>query len=327
MRVITGIVLAVSLGCGAYGQAAKPKPSFEVASVRAAAPPEMGGGGRIMFRMGRSGGPGTKDPTRITFDNASLFMLLTEAYDVRPYQINGPNWLNEARFDVKAKVPEGATKEEYRLMLQSLLEERFKLTLHHDTKELPIYELVVAKGGHKLKESDPEPPASEDAPPAFPPPGLRGGPPQLDKDGYPVLPPGMRGGMMVMNGRARMRESRTTMADFAQRLSNQVGRPVIDGTGLKGKYDFVLSFAPERMGGMDGGRGVMIMAGPGGGMPPPPAAVGGAGAGAGDGGADLAPGPTIFAAIQSDLGLKLESKKGPVDHLVIDHCEKVPTEN
>lgn len=310
MRVIAGIALTFFASCGAYGQSAEAPPAFEVASIRPAAPPEPSRG----MRVGRSGGPGTKDPTRVTYENFSLSNLVTEAYDIKRYQISGPSWLDSERFDVKAKVPEGATKEQYRLMLQNLLAERFKLTLHHDKKEMPMYELVVAKNGPKMKESVDDPAPKDDPAPASPPPS---GPPKftMDKDGYPVLPPGSGPMTIMMNGRARMQVSKMSMQDFAGRLSGQVSRPVTDATGLKGKYDFILSWAADGMG----------PRGPGGLMPPPPPPP--------EGGVpmastpDLDSGPTLFAAIQQQLGLKLEPKKGLVDILVIDHMEKVPTEN
>src|ERR1039457_5492305 len=106
-----------------------------------------------MMRVRMSGGPGTPDPGQLTYTNVSLKNILTNAYNVKGYQLSGPKWLDSERFDITAKIPMGATKEQFQLMLQNLLAERFKLTLHHETKELPMYALVVGKGGSKLKES------------------------------------------------------------------------------------------------------------------------------------------------------------------------------
>jgi uncharacterized protein (TIGR03435 family) len=136
-----------------------------------------------------------------------------------------------------------------------------------------------------------------------------------------VLPPGAAGrgatAIMMMNGNARMTASGQSMAGLAEMLSGQLDLPVVDMTGLTGKYDFTLYFAPEGLAGMRL---------PGGLPPPPPPGEGGPGspmASAPDGQSN----PSLFAAIQEQLGLKLEQRKGPVDLLVIDHLEKAPIEN
>jgi uncharacterized protein (TIGR03435 family) len=328
LRAIVGAGLAV-LGCtAAFGQGSAALPSFEVASVKPAAPMTDG---RIMVRMG--GGPGTPDPGQITYTNVSLKNVMTNAFDVKGYQIQGPDWLDSARFDIVAKVPMGATKEQLKLMLQSLLAERFKLTLHHSTKEMPMYALVIAKGGSKLKES-PEDPTPTDASgpnggpgggtPRGPSVSFGGGDIKMGKDGFPQLPPGAgRGGgtmMMNMNGRSKMQATKSTMSNLVNQLGNQLDRPVVDQTGLTGKYDYTLEFAPDEN--QRGMRGMMA------GMPMPMPAGGGEGGGGGGGAApDTQAGPTIFSAVQEQLGLKLEAKKGPIDLLVIDSIEKTPTEN
>src|SRR5215471_18730975 len=149
----------VTLGLCAISQAQTPaSPTFEVASIKPAAPQEMG---RMM--IGTRGGPGTPDPTHATFTNVSLTMLINMAYGVRDYQVTAPGWMDSARFDVLAKVPEGATKEDFKLMLQNLLAERFKLVVHKDTKEAPVYALLTGKNGSKLKESPNNAPAEDPA--------------------------------------------------------------------------------------------------------------------------------------------------------------------
>ncbi len=308
-RLTAGIVLAL-LACGAHGQPAgekadEGKKEFEVASIKPAPPPD-GKGMRVWIR----GGPGTGDPTRLVIENFNVFGLVTRAYDVKGFQISGLDGADSARFNITAKVPEGATKEDLLVMLQNLLTERFKLKLHHETKEMPIYELVVGKNGPKFKESAGGPPKDDVTAPL---PGLPG-PLKPDKDGYPMAPPGMMA-VFSMNGspRARFNASSESMQEFATTVSNQVGRPVVDATGLKGKYDFILSWSPE---------GMRI------GPAPAPSSIGGAAGDAGPAASAPEPsGPTLMTAIQEQLGLKLESKKGPVDILVIEHCEKVPTEN
>jgi uncharacterized protein (TIGR03435 family) len=298
-------------------QTAESLPSFDVASIKPAAPMTPG---RMM--VGFRGGPGTGDPGQMTFTNISMRDLIQEAWDVKAYQVAGPNWLQSERFDVSAKVPKGATKEQSRLMLQNLLEDRFKLKLHHSTKELPVYALVVAKNGPKLKESVEDPNAAPG--PDFPPgePGgqsgaFTSGGPVVTKGnqtpGPPVVPRGaMR--MMMNSSRMKMAADGLTMARFVDMLGMQVDRPVIDMTGLKGKYDISLEFAPD----MALMQGKMAALGP-----PPPGAGGGPDAGTPDG--QNAPG--IFTALQEQLGLKLDPRKGPVDLLVVDSAEKTPTAN
>lgn len=335
---LTGPVLFTLAGALAFGQAGDTRRlEFEVASIKPAAQP--GGPGRPTF-IGFRGGPGTDDPGQITYTGLPLRFLITNAYDVKPYQVIGPAWLDTERFDVTAKVPSGTTKEQARVMIQNLLADRFGLKLHHDTKDSQVYELVVDKGGPKLKLSDVQddpPPAKPD--PAAPPPPP--GPPKLGKDGFPQLDrPGLFTMMNISPSgpRARLMAKAQTMAQLATPLGNQVNRPVVDKTGLTGKYDFTLEFSFE-----PGGGGPMGLP-----MPPlPPGGFGGAGGGEGGGAGGRAtaagPGggpspapaeaqstdsaPTVFAALREQLGLRLEQKKAPLDMLVIDHVEKTPTEN
>lgn len=271
-----------------------------------------------MFMMrGPQGGPGTQDPGRIRYSFTTLRDLLTIAYDVKRFQIQGPQWLDTEHYDVQATMPPETTKEQFRVMLQNLLAERFKMAVHHETKDLPMYSLIVAKSGPKLTVSKEEPASASDAEPPAPPPPPPPGPMKLNADGFPnlPLPGGGRGGMfqVLMPNRARLLASKQTMKDLAERLSNTVSRPVVDMTGLTAKYDFTLTFSPE---GLFNGAG-MVMLGP------PP---GGGGRGPADG-PDVETPPDLFAAIQAQLGLKLEAKKGPVDLVVVDRAEKTPTEN
>ena len=263
-KVPIGASLAAFTCLLAYAQPPDKSLTFDVASIKPAAPPTPDGQGRIFMR-GPSGGPGTKDPGRINYPFMSLKNLLMNAYDVKNYQITGPAWLDTERFDITATMPPDTTKEQFRIMLQNLLAERFKLTVHHEKKELPMYSLTVAKGGPKLKESEPDAPGTDmDAPPAPPP--LPPGPPKIGPDGFPQLPAPMggRGGMfmMMMPGRARVMAQKQTMQDLANRLTSQLNRPVIDNTGLTAKYDFTLTFAPDSVSGPGGpgGPGGMLVA-------------------------------------------------------------------
>jgi uncharacterized protein (TIGR03435 family) len=269
------VSLPLFLSAGVFAQ------NFEVASVKAAPPPDMRG---MFVRV--TGGPGSKDPGRWTAENFSLSNLVTTAYGINYYQLNAPTWLNTERFNITATVPEGAKKEDLKVMVQHLLEERFKLAVHRDSIEMMTYELVVGKGGPKFKEAVETPP--DGAPPAGPP-DL----PKLDKDGYPQME---RSGMSIMNNKARSRQTAGTMAQLVSMLGAQLAAPVTDATSLTGKYDYTLSWSAAAM------------------RP-------NASADADD------TGPTLFIALQEQLGLKLEQKKEPVEIIVVDHIEKTPTEN
>ena len=140
----------------------------------------------------------------------------------------------------------------------------------------------------------------------------------MGADGMPQLPPGVgKNGlmMMMMNGRLRMVGNGQPVSALTEMLGNQLGRPVVDATELKAKYDFTLDFTPENM------------SGPMGMMPPPPPHDGGPGGGGPVASAPDSSGPSIFTALQEQMGLKLEQRKGPINLLVIDRMEKVPTEN
>jgi uncharacterized protein (TIGR03435 family) len=297
--------IAVFFCALAFGQAAE-NLTFEVASVKPAAPPAAGG---PMFFGGR-GGPGTPDPGRITWTNANLKTLLTIAYDVKNYQVNGPSWLDTERYDIIAKVPDGATKEQVNMMWQNLLKERFGMVLHHESKEFQVSELVVAKGGSKLKETALDP----NAPPPPPPTGPLE-PPKMDKNGFPEMNgPGLR--MMFQNGPngpvGHMVARAQPISGVAGLLGNQLNRPVVDKTGLTGKYDFNLEYTPD-LSGLPG-------------LPPPPPGLGGPAPVAPSTDAS-APGSNLAAAIEQQLGLRLVSNKAKLDVVVVDKAEKVPTDN
>ena len=313
------LLLTASLVCLAPAQTVDKSLTFDVASVKPAEFPKPDGRGRIMIG-GPSGGPGTKDPGRIRYPFTNLRNLITIAYDVKTFQVVGPSTLDTERFEVNATMPPNTTKEQFQVMLQNLLAERFKLTVHRDTKDLPVYSMIVAKGGPKMKESGPppEPKDEPDGPPALPPGG-----PKIGPDGFPDMSGiiGGRGGIfnVMMPGRARMVAVQQTMQDLATRLGQQLNKPVIDNTGLTSKYDFMLTFSMEGLE-MPGLRGGPM-------PPPPPGATPVAGPMAMPNIPEGEAPPDIFAAIQAQLGLKLESKKGPVEQIVVDHVEKTPTEN
>lgn len=313
-----GLALLLAM-CRSYGQTAEKTFTFDAASIKPAAMPTPG---RAMM-TGPTGGPGTQDPGRVHYPFISLKALLLSAYDVKAYQIQGPAWLDMERFDVNATMPPETTKEQFRAMLQNLLAERFKLAIHRETKELPMYSLVVAKDGPKMKASETDPPAKDDANPT--PPALT--PPKIGPDGFPTLPSptAERAGLflMMMPGRARLVGRQQAVLDLANRLTALLSRPVGDATGLTSKYDFTLTFSAEGMSAPMGnptGPGMMVPA-----TPPVPS-----GAAAGAPAASLPEGdnpPDIFRAVKEQLGLALQPRKGSVGLIVIDHIEKAPTEN
>ena len=143
-QALSGALMAFVTAAATSGQVAE-QLRFEVASVR---PSPLQLNGRVFYGPPR-GGPGTRDLGRITWANAALRNIIMTAYDVQTFQINAPDWLSTARYDIVANIPLGATKEQVKLMWQSLLKERFGLMLHHDSMEFQVDELTVAQGGPK----------------------------------------------------------------------------------------------------------------------------------------------------------------------------------
>jgi uncharacterized protein (TIGR03435 family) len=285
-------------------QAAAPGPSFEVASVRPASsnPPytPIAAAGDI------KGGPGTGDPTRMTFTWVLARVLLMNAFELPLDQISGSDWVmgNDARFDISALVPAGTTKKQANEMLLNLLKERFHLTYHSEKKNFDAYALDVAKGGPKLKDAAPA-----DGPlPEAPQPGTIATAAPLDRDGFPQLPAGRPG----FQGRGQNGVTHWTFRmETPQQLSTLLlftlwGSRIVDKTGLTGPYDFTLEFSNE---GLPGPMGRGLVAPPPGEADQPDAA------------------PDLFSALEKQLGLKLEKSKTQLDVIVIDHMDKQPTEN
>ena len=276
-------------------------PSFEVASVK----PAITGTGGINVSL--SGGPGTSDPGRISYTNMTLEDIIKVAYAImgptydpahKNDQLQGPGWLKTERFTITATVPSGTTKDNFKLMLQSLLAERLKLALHRETKEVSGYALQLGKNGPRLKESA-EPPAGTSEPPDHF---------DVDKNGFRVFPPGTAGvTSYVVDGAMRLTASKLTIARWAEILGNMLASPVVDQTGLTDRYDFHLEFIHPFTGARRGGA-----------MTQAPV---------NDRSADDHGVPSLIDAVQSQLGLKLEGRKIPWDTLIIDHVEKTPTDN
>jgi uncharacterized protein (TIGR03435 family) len=243
------------------------QPSFEVASIK----PNLSGSQAMLFLPA---------PGRFDAENQTLQHLVMRAYDVKDFQISGgPGWINSDHYDIQAKAEGNPSPDQMKLMLQTLLRDRFKLALHWETKELPIYVLTVAKGGLRLqplKEGscitpDPNNPSAR-------------APDQKQSDfcGF--------GG----TGRGTLDATSASMAHLAGMFSFLLDRIVVDKTAIAGEFRVHLTFAHDEVAT---------------GLP-----------------ASADAGPSLFTAVQEQLGLKLESSKGPVDVLVIDRVEK-PSEN
>jgi uncharacterized protein (TIGR03435 family) len=230
---------------------------------------------------------------RLNINNMALKEMIVLAWRIQPFQISGgPAWLESEHFDVSAKAESVAKPDEMAQMLQGLLADRFQLMMHHETRELSIYSLVTAKKdgklGPKLTESK------------------AGGCAQFDPSKPPLPPePGKPpalgcGGMMM--GPDRLNAASVGIAELMPVLARILGRTVLDKTGLSGKFDISLEWSPD--------PSQAMQFAPDGPRPPPSDATG----------------PSIFTALQEQLGLKLESQKGPVEIFVIDRAEK-PSEN
>src|SRR5258707_5143813 len=166
----TRVALAMAAAVVVFGQAPDPKLTFEVASIKPSPPFNSGQPVRI---GGNGGGPGSASPERITYGRISVRNLITLAFGITNVQVVGPSWFDSPSsdvWDIQAKVPEGASKDDVKVMLQNLLVDRFGLIAHRETREMQAYELIIAKNGPKLKESEA---AANPAPPPQP-----GDPPQ-----------------------------------------------------------------------------------------------------------------------------------------------------
>jgi uncharacterized protein (TIGR03435 family) len=283
-RVVT---LALMAGA-AFAQAPASRLEFEVASVKPS--PPLTAGGPV---------PGVHmDGALVSFRLLSLQDYIISAYNIKKHQLAGPEWLATERFDIQAKVPAGVSPEamieKRREMLQMLLEERFHLKFHRETREMPVYALVVAKSGAKLTESPVDPDATAPGKPVDV--TVNAG-----RGGTTVNLPG---GASIMYGFLVLEGKKVKMPQLVDNLARFVDRPVIDDTGLKGAYDFKLDFSLEEL------KSLMRTSGS------DPNQLAGV----------PEQGTSIMSSLQS-LGLKLEARKSPMEVLVVDRIEKSPTEN
>jgi uncharacterized protein (TIGR03435 family) len=325
LTLLAATLVAPGFAAGQSSAAAPPSSpglAFDVASVRPAAPIDQAAM-LAGLRAGRRPESVHIDGLRATFTYMSLKDLIAYGYKVRAYQISGPEWITTDRFDIAAKLPEGASRDDVPAMLEALLIERFKLAAHLETKEHPVMALVVAKSGAKLQESTANPePFDETAP-------LKPGETKIDSidgpirlsrnpDGSTTYAMGARGSFTLkidgQNGSMHMTGSGMSMKGLAYMLNSLAGgssRPVVDMTGLTGHYELGVDFSLADLVAGLRDKGIDIPTGP-------PSAN----SGPSDPGSDS----TVTDAL-AKLGLRLEKSKAPIEQLLIDHVEKTATEN
>jgi uncharacterized protein (TIGR03435 family) len=332
-RVVSATILILIASSALQAQAPQGKTlSFDVATIKPAAPLDTAQMAADM-KAGRMPKVGQEiDATRATYTYEPLDQLIALAYNLRAYQISGPPWLTQERFDIVATIPEGATKDDVPAMLRSLLVERFKLVAHQSQEEQKVLALMVGKTGIKMKESATAPQAFDPNSPLAP--GERqvddvDGPMRvkMNTDGTITANMGARGTIIEKVDRQSMTfditSSGVTMGGFAQLLSTllmQMGgansRQVIDMTGLKGYYEVDVEISIADLMAMARAQN----------LPMPAAPSSGGGASTVPEASDPGGGSSVFDSIRQ-MGLKLDDSKATVNRLVIDHIEKTPTEN
>jgi uncharacterized protein (TIGR03435 family) len=205
-------------------------------------------------------------PGSVTMRNYRMMSCLRWAYGIQDYQVSGPGWLTELSFDIVAKAGNAAPEADLRRMMQALLAERFQLAVHRETKEMQGLALTIGKNGHKLK------------------------------------PNPVEGSPSFKTGKLNLTGDGATLAQLTEFLSREMRQPVVDQTGLTGRFNYFLDISQYITDEM------RKSAGPGGGPPLEAASV-------------------IAQAIQAQLGLKVEPRKVPVEMLIVERIEKTPTEN
>jgi len=255
----------LAAACAGFGQTGGGTPSFEVVSVKPAPPPittkidDYSAGFNAGLRSALASFGIRVVGRRVSLTDATLRDLIRLAYEVKDHQISGPPWLAGQKFEIDATLPEGATKAQAPAMLRTALEERFHLKLHREMRDMPVYALVADKKGAKLKPAE---------------------------NGRAFV----HGGQADESATVRHIMTRGAVSAFADSLTKVAGRPVIDMTGLKGTFDFDLSYSELSATGAEVG-------------------------------------PSLAHALQEQLGLRLEARKMKVEVLVIDSADKMPTEN
>ncbi len=270
--------------------AAQPKAEFEVASIR---PSASSNTDRVNVGL-------RIDGAQLHCNYFSLRDYIALAYDVRDYQVSGPDWLTAQRFDVSATLPSGSKRDQVPGMFVALLAERFRMQAHRESKEFPVYALVLGKGPLKMKESEGAAGAASN-----------GNTNVAASGGQSGVSVNLGNGSSLSFANNKFEATRVSMPSFVEGLRRFLDRPVIDQTGLTKAYDFTLSFTPEDYNAM------MIRSALSAGVVLPPQALKALEYGSLD---------SLFSAIES-LGLKLDRRRAPLDVIVVDHMEKEPTEN
>jgi uncharacterized protein (TIGR03435 family) len=312
------LALAVS---AAFAQAPAAKLAFEVASIKPAGPLDpaaiMSGKAHVGMKI---------DGFRVDIGMFAISDLIRTAYKLKSFELVAPEWMNgmsAQRWDIMATMPPGSNKDQVPEMLQTLLAERFKLQFHKESKEHAAYELTVAKTGLKMQEAPADPAPVKTEPPV---PGEGPKPPagnenpqikvtQTGEGGANVSIGGGEAGPMKMNvgpNGMHMEAEKMPMEGLVELIGKLVNKPVVDQTGLKGKYKVALDIPMAEMMAMARAAGAPV--------PNPP------GTGPADAASDPSGSSTIFQTVKT-LGLNLEARKLPIEIIVVDKCEKTPTEN
>ncbi len=271
-------------------------PKFEVVSIKPA--PNI----QTVISQGQTPHMGIKiNPSTVDIGYWSITQLILRAYGLGPYQLYGPNWMDSARFDVVAKFPHDVAPDQLSGMLQWVIVERLGLAAHSESKDLPAFALSVAKSGPKMKPADPDDSISDEA-------SLN----RIEKIGRTldsIWGSGTELGLTTTtgnNGNLHLEFTKMPMAALVQILASYLRAPVIDVTGLQGKYRATLDFSladtleAARTEDPSGGSGAPSVSEP--------------------------FGTSLFAMVQR-LGLKLERRKAHIDVLIVDHVERVPSAN
>lgn len=321
-RTIREFVVYFAVAGGmALAQAPPAAPvAFEVAAIRPAPPAteliQQVQSGKAKLGM-------TVEGNRVDIGFVSLADLVGRAYNVKPYEVQGPDWMARQRFDIQAKIPDGVSKDQVPEMLQALLAERFGMTIHKEKRDQPIYALIVGKNGPKLTEAAAEPDQTPPDSANSANPGTGIGQFRFSgnaQSGIVMQSGTMRSSVSVgPDGSGRLELNRITVPALANVLANYVDRPVIDMTGLAGEYRVTLDISAEDMK-LPAQRAQQQVAQLGLQLPAqqPP--------GVNPDGASAPAGGSVFTAVDR-LGLKLDARKAPMEVIVIDHLEKTPTEN
>jgi uncharacterized protein (TIGR03435 family) len=267
------------------------RPEFEVASIRPAA--EQTQGVAIGLHI---------DGSQVSFNYLSIRDCIILAYRLKPNQVVGPDWMATQRFNIAAKLPDGGSPDQALPMLQSLLADRFQMKIHRETREFPVYAVGVAKSGVKMTPLPPNPDLDE----------ANGAPVNVggggDARGVTINLP--RGASFSL-GATAFEAKRLDMPTFADMLTRFSDRPVVDTTGLKGRYDFTLDLSPEDR------TAMLIRSALSAGLTLPPQTLRIL---------DSSSNASLIDALQK-VGLTLEARKSPLEVLVVDSVQKTPTEN